>query len=85
MIQISAYRAILLHQGGCCMYLLSSSNQEQDALTHIWAHLSCDLQTCVIGLLAQLALNAVVARSQNPSQGEEARHVGQAANPQNPS
>jgi hypothetical protein len=66
------------------MYPLFSSNQEQDALTHIWAHLSSDLQTCVIGLLAQLALNAVVARSQNQFQREEVRHVEQAANPQNP-
>jgi hypothetical protein len=67
------------------MYPLSSSNQKQDALTHIWAHLSSDLQICVIGLLAELALNAVVARSQNQSQREEARHVEQATNPQNPS
>jgi hypothetical protein len=67
------------------MYLFSSSNQEQGALTHIWAHLSSDLQTCVIGLLAQLALNAVVARSQNQSQREEARHVDPTANPQDPS
>jgi hypothetical protein len=85
MIQISTYHAILLHQGGCRMDPLSSSNQEQRALTHIWAHLSSDLQTCVIGLLAQLALNVVVARSQNQSQREEARHVDPAANPQNPS
>lgn len=85
MIEIFAFHANLLHQGGCCMYPLFSPNQEQDALTHIWAHLSSDLQTCVIGLLAQLALNAVVVRSHNQFQREEVRHVEQAANPQNPS
>ena len=73
------------HQGGCCMFPLSSSDQEQSALTHIWAHLSFDLQTRVIGLLAQLALNAVVVRQENWSEREEARHVDPAAHPQNPS
>jgi hypothetical protein len=85
MIQISTYCALLLHQGGCRMYPLSSSNQEQDVLTHIWSHLSSDLQTRVIGLLAEIALNAVGARSQNQPQRKEARHVEQSANPQNPS
>ncbi|TMC19717.1 MAG: hypothetical protein E6J34_14795 [Chloroflexi bacterium] len=85
MMQTLAYHSILLHQGGCRMDPLSSSNQEQSTLTHIWAHLSSDLQTCVIGLLAQLALNAVVARCENQSQRKEARHVNPAANRQNPS
>ncbi len=67
------------------MFPLSSSDQEQSALTHIWAHLSFDLQTRVIGLLAQLALNAVVVRQENWSEREEARHVDPAAHPQNPS
>jgi hypothetical protein len=85
MIQISTSHAILLHQGGCRMNPLSSSNQEQSTLTHVWAHLSSHLQTSVISLLAELALNAVVARSQNQSQRKEARHVNPTANPQNPS
>ena len=67
------------------MYLLSSSNQEQGGLTHVWAHLSSDLQTRVIGLLAQLALNMVVARPQKKSEAEEACHVESATDPQNPS
>ncbi len=67
------------------MVPLSSSDQEQSTLVHIWAHLSSDLQTRVIGLLAQLALNMVVARPQNQSQREEACHADPAAHPQNPS
>ncbi len=73
------------HQGGCCMVPLSSSDQEQDALTHMWVHLSSDLQIRVVGLLAQLALNMVVARPQNQPQREEACHADPAVHPQNPS
>ena len=85
MIELSACYVVWAHQGGCCMFPLSSSDQEQSTLVHIWAHLSADLQIRVIGLLAQLALNAVVARPQNQSEREEARHADAAANPQNPS
>ena len=83
MIQISAYRAILLHQGGCCMFPFSSSHQEQSTLAHIWSQLSADLQTRVIGLVAQLALNVVVVHPQ--SEGEEKSHVEPVANTQDPS
>ena len=85
MIELSACHAIWAHQGGCCMFPLSSPDQEQGTLTHVWTHLSSDLQTHVIGLLAQLALNVVVARPQSRSKREEARHVDPAAHPQNPS
>jgi hypothetical protein len=85
MIQVSAYHAAWEHQGGCCMSPLSSFDQEQNALAHIWAHLSSDLQTRVIGLVAQLALNVVVARPPDESHGKEARHVDPATDTQNPS
>ena len=85
MIELSACHVVWAHQGGCCMFPLSSSDQEQSTLIHIWAHLSSDLQTRVIGLLAQLALNVVVARPGNQSEREEACHVDPAANAQNPS
>ena len=67
------------------MFPLSSSEQEQSTLVHIWAHLSPDLQIRVIGLVAQLALNAVVVRQENQATREEVRHADPAANPQNPS
>ena len=85
MIELSACHVVWAHQGGCCMFPLSSSDQEQSTLVHIWAHLSSDLQTRVIGLLAQLALNVVVVRQENQSQREEACHGDPAAHPQNPS
>ena len=85
MIELSACHVVWAHQGGCCMFPLSSSDQEQSTLVHIWAHLSSDLQTRVIGLVAQLALNVVVVQSQSQPQREETCHAEQAADPQNPS
>lgn len=85
MIELSADQVVWAHQGGYYMFPLSASDQEQSTLAHVWAHLSSDLQTRVIGLLAQLALSMVVAHPQDQSEREEARHVEQAANPQNPS
>lgn len=85
MIGLSASHVVRVHQGGCCMFPFSSSHQEQSAQAHVWVHLSADLQTRVIGLLAQLALNVVVARPENQSEREEACHVDPAANAQNPS
>lgn len=67
------------------MFPFSSSPQEQSTLAQIWSQLSADLQTRVIGLVAELALSVLVARSHNMSEGEEARHVEQATGPQNPS
>jgi len=85
MIELSACHVVWAHQGGCCMFPLSSSDQEQSALAHIWSHLSADLQTRVIGLVAQLALNVVAVQSQSQPQREETGHAEQAADPQNPS
>jgi hypothetical protein len=85
MIELFAWYVVWAHQGGCCMFPLSSSEQEQSTLVHIWAHLSPDLQIRVIGLLAQLALNAVVVRQENRATREEVRHADPAANSQNPS
>lgn len=67
------------------MFPFSSSHQEQSTLAQIWSQLSADLQTRVIGLVAQLALNVVVVQSQSPPQREETCHAEQAADPQNPS
>ena len=85
MIELSSCLVVLSHQGGCYMYPLSSSRQDQSPLAHVWSHLSSDLQTCIVGLLAELALNALVARPQNWPQREEACDVEQATHAQNPS
>ena len=85
MIKISACHVLWVHQGGCCMFPFSSSHQEQGVLAQIWSHLSADLQTRVIGLVAQLALNVVIVQSQSQPQREETCHAEQAADPQNPS
>lgn len=67
------------------MFPLFSADQEQNALAHVWVHLSADLQTRVISLVAQLALNVVVVRSQNQFQEEEQSYVEPIPNAQNPS
>lgn len=67
------------------MFPPSSSDPEQNALAHVWSHLSADLQAHVIGLVAQLALNVVVVHPQNQPEEEEWSHVEQAADAQNPS
>jgi hypothetical protein len=67
------------------MFPFSSSPQQQNTLAHIWSHLSADLQTRVIGLVAQLALNVVLVQEPRQSQREETCHAQQAADLQNPS
>ena len=85
MIELVSCHVVWVHQGGCCMFPFSSSNQEQSTLAHIWSQLSADLQTRVIGLVAQLALNVVVVQSQSQPEREETCYDEQAADPQNPS
>ena len=65
--------------------LPTSSGQDRSMLAHVWAQLSSDLQLRVIALVAELALSVLVARSHDEAQGEEIRHVEQAADLQNPS
>jgi hypothetical protein len=67
------------------MFPFSSSHQEQNTLAHIWSHLSADLQTRVIGLVAQLALNMVLVQEPRQLQREETCHGQPTADPQNPS
>jgi hypothetical protein len=85
MIELSARLVVWVHQGGCCMFPFSSSPQEQSTLAQIWSQLSADLQTRVIGLVAQLALNVVLVHPQSQSEREETCHAEQATDPQNPS
>jgi hypothetical protein len=85
MMELSAGSLMWAPQGGSCMVPLSASDQDQRPLVHIWTPLSAEVQTRVIGLLAQLALNLVGARPEHGSESEEARCVEQTADPQNPS
>jgi hypothetical protein len=85
MMELSAGYLVWAPQGGLCMVPFLASEQDQRTLVHVWAHLSADVQTRVIGLLGQLALNLVVARPVHPSESEEARRVEQTADAQNPS
>lgn len=53
----------------------SPSHERHVAPSHIWATLSSDLRTHAIGLLAHLALNMIIARSNTEPYGKESRHA----------
>ena len=63
MMELSAGYLVWAPQGGSRMVPFLASEQDQRTLVHVWAHLSADVQTRVIGLLGQLALNLVIARA----------------------
>ncbi len=67
MMELSAGYLVWAPQGGSRMVPFLASDQDQRTLVHVWAQLSADVQTRVIGLLGQLALNLVVARPEHPS------------------
>jgi hypothetical protein len=62
----------------------SSAGQERGTLAHVWAQLSSDRQLRIIALVAELALNVLVARSQKETEGEEICHVDVATDAQSP-
>ena len=72
-------------QGGLWMLARSSSPQEQAPLAQVWPALSVDLRTRVSGLLAQLAMNIVMARPGDEAVGKEVACACPQADPQNPS
>ena len=85
MIQASAFHVLGALQGGLCMFSRPSSVAQRVTPAQVWPALSVDLRTRVIGLLAQLAVNVVVARPLEDAAGKERSHAGPATAPQNPS
>jgi hypothetical protein len=71
MIQLSAYCVVDVLQGVLPMFSRPSSSHEPLPPGQIWSALSHDVRTQVVGLLAQLTLQAVVARPADECSGKE--------------
>jgi hypothetical protein len=72
-------------QGGVRMSSHPLSHDIQVTPVQVWPALSHDLRTRIVSLLAQLALNVVVAHPINSCSGKEVACVQPTAIPQNPS
>ena len=86
MIQRSTFPLVIALQGGACMssVVSSPSHEKQVTPSPIWTTLSSDLRTRAIGLLAHLALNMIIARSNTEPDGKEGCHACSPERTQNP-
>ncbi len=85
MIQLAVFQLLDALQGGVSMALRSPAPQALVTPAQVWPALSLDLRTRVIGLLAQLALNVIVAGPVEAEAGKEVADVQPATGAQNPS
>lgn len=88
MIQTSTFPLVFALQGGVSMSSVvssrSPSHERHVVPSHIWATLSSDLRTHAIGLLAHLALNMIIARSDTEPYAKESCHACSPEHTQNP-
>ena len=85
MIQLAVFQMLGVLQGGVRMSSRPSTSHQQVTPAQVWPALSLDLRTRVIGLLAQLALNVLVACPTEAEAGKEVADVQPATGAQNPS
>lgn len=85
MIQLAVFQMLGVLQGGVRMSSRPSTSHQQVTPAQVWPALSLDLRTRVIGLLAQLALNVLVARPTPEDPRKEAAGVCPTTTAQNPS
>jgi hypothetical protein len=85
MIQLAVFQMPGVLQGGARMPSRLSTSHQQVTPAQVWPALSLDLRTRVIGLLAQLALNVLVARPAPEDPGKETACVFPTTGTQNPS
>jgi hypothetical protein len=85
MIQLAVFQMLGVLQGGVHMSSRPFTFHQQVTPAQVWPALSLDLRTRVIGLLAQLALNVLVARPTPEDLGEEVACVFPTTGAQNPS
>ena len=71
MIAVSMFHLICARQGGGRMSSRLSSHDVQVTPVQLWPALSLDRRTRIVGLLAQLALNVVVACPASACRGKE--------------
>lgn len=88
MIELSAFPVVCALQGGLHMFssklTCRPAPEIQVAPTQVWASLSTDLRTRVIGLFAQLALNVILARPCAEPAEKEINHAYTPDHAQNP-
>jgi hypothetical protein len=85
MIQAFVSHMVCALQGGLHMSCRPASHDVQVTPVQVWPALPLDLRTRVIGLLAQLTLNMVMARPGNECAGKEVAHAEPTSAPKNPS
>lgn len=85
MIQLAVFQMLDPLQGGVSMTLRPPAPQALVTPAQVWPALSLDLRTRVIGLLAQLALNVIVAGPAEAEAGKEVADDHPATGAQNPS
>ena len=83
MIQLCSIHAFCALQGGSHMVVHPSSDDGQFPPAQVWDKLPTELRTRTIGLLAQLALNVVLARSHAEGSEKEMDNVCIATSSQN--
>jgi len=85
MIQLAVFQMLGTLQGGVRMSSRPSASHQQVTPTQVWPALSLDLRTRVSGLLAQLALNVIVARPATAGARKEGHDASPTTDAQNPS
>lgn len=85
MIQLAVFQMLGALQGGVRMPSRPSTSHQQVTPTQVWPALSLDLRTRVIALLAQLALNVIVACPAPEDTGKEVVCASPTTSAQNPS
>jgi hypothetical protein len=85
MIAVSVFHLACTRQGGVYMSSCPSERPMQVTSVQVWPALSSDLRTRIVGLLAQLALNVVVVRSENICTTKEVACAQPTTSAKNPS
>lgn len=83
MIAVSVFHLICARQGGVPMSARPSAHDVQVTPVQVWPALSSDLRTRIVGLLAQLALNAVVVHPASVSTAKEVACAQPTSHPKN--
>ena len=82
---IDGWHLVFARQGGARMTSRQSAHEIQVTPMQVWPALPSDLRTRIAGLLAQLAVNMIVARHANLCTGKEVPCVQPTSMAKNPS
>lgn len=82
---VVVFHLICAQQGGVCMSSFPFSRDAQVAPRQVWPALPHDMRTCVVGLLAQLALHMVAVHPGNACTAKEVGCAYPTTRSQNPS